>query len=250
MLSTDVKVDLNKDNTYNIPVVWDSKEDEIVKKGIRESIPSSTLYQMLDGKHSVDSIELRKSILLKTMGMEYSSLVNEKQEYTMRDIIIHIYPTIDCTFTQGKEYVRARGRVMCIMKSLGLYKHTTKKNTSEIYHTLTRAELNKIRIEIDKKFPEGIKCVTLGKQKSSDSKEIVSCTMESPVIDKVEPNPVAIIEADQPKQQLSSIQQYYRTQIKQFNEFISKLQQSDNTKFKLVNVHCSDNSVKLWVEWE
>ena len=31
---------------------------------------------------------------------------------------------------------------------------------------------------------------------------------------------------------------------------LSKLQQSDNTKFKLVNVHCSDNSVKLWVEWE
>ena len=50
-------------------------------------------------------------------------------------------------------------------------------------------------------------------------------------------------------QQLSIVQQQYKNQIKQFNEFITKLQQDDKTEIKEVKVHLDNNCIKLSVSW-
>lgn len=264
MLSTDTtKVTLHEDRSCTIPVVWTEAEDEIIKKGIRESIPLSTLYQMLGGKHSADSIELRKAVLMKSMGMVYNTAVDEKQEYTMRDIVAFIYPNIDGTYTQNKEYKRAVGRIRPLLRSLKLDRNVITKNTSEKHYKLTTAELNKVRNRIYKKYPEGIKSKIIYNN-TSNSEEVVVCTIKNPNTGNAEPaityNPNTNTEtyhvtkydvyADKEEtQQLFNVQQQYKNQIKQLNEFLVKLQQDNNTEIKGLKIHMSDNCVKLFVTW-
>ena len=244
MLSTDTtKVTIHEDRSCTIPTVWTEAEDEIIKKSIRESISTHNTYLMLNRKHSADSIELRKAIIMRTMGIEYNYNNDEKKTYTMKDIAKCVYPNI----TLDKlDLVRATGRIREVLIALNLFDEGyCKKGNSTRYYNFTETDINKICNTIHNKFPGGIKSTSIY---MCANKEQTQVNKEDCEIDSVS-NVCEDIKTDT-MQQLPLIQQQYRVQINQFNEFINKLQQDNNTKFKQTKIHFDNNSVRFMVEWE
>ena len=240
MLSTDTtKVTIHEDRSCTIPTVWTEAEDEIIKKSIRESISTHNTYLMLNRKHSADSIELRKAIIMRTMGIEYNYNNDEKKTYTMKDIAKCVYPNITL---DRLDLVRATGRIREVLIALNLFDEGySKKGNPTRYYNFTETDINKICNTVHNKFPGGIKSTSIymcaNKEQTQVNKECC------------EVNPVPNIKEDN-MQQLPLIQQQYRVQINQFNEFINKLQQDNNTKFKQTKIHFDNNSVRFMVEWE
>lgn len=243
MLSTDTKVTIHEDRSCTIPVVWTEAEDEIIKKSIRESISTHNTYLMLNRKHSADSIELRKDIIMRTMGIEYNYNNDEKKIYTMKDIVKCVYPNITL---DRLDLVRATGRIREVLIALNLFDEGyCKKGDSTRYYNFTEMDINKICNIVHNKFPGGIKSTSIY---MCANKEQIQVNKEDCEIDSVS-NVCEDIKKDT-MQQLPLIQQQYRVQINQFNEFINKLQQDNNTKFKQTKIHFDNNSVKFMVEWE
>lgn len=244
MLSTDTtKVTIHEDRSCTIPTVWTEAEDEIIKKSIRESISTHNTYLMLNRKHSADSIELRKAIIMRTMGIEYNYGNDEKKTYTMKDIAKCVYPNI----TLDKlDLVRATGRIREVLIALNLFDEGyCKKGNSTRYYNFTEMDINKICNTVHNKFPGGIKSTSIymcaNKEQTQVNKEDCEIDSVSNVCEDIKKDTM---------QQLPLIQQQYRVQINQFNEFINKLQQDNNTKFKQTKIHFDNNSVRFMVEWE
>lgn len=243
MLSTDTKVTIHEDRSCTIPTVWTEAEDEIIKKSIRESISTHDTYLMLGRKHSADSIELRKAIIMRTMGIEYNYNNDEKKAYTMKDIAKCVYPNITL---DRLDLVRATGRIREVLITLNLFDEGySKKGNPTRYYNFTEMDINKICNIVHNKFPGGIKSTSIY---MCANKEQTQVNKEDCEIDSVS-NVCEDIKMDT-MQQLPLIQQQYRVQINQFNEFINKLQQDNNTKFKQTKIHFDNNSVRFMVEWE
>ena len=244
MLSTDTtKVTLHEDRSCTIPTVWTEAEDEIIKKSIRESISTHNTYLMLNRKHSADSIELRKAIIMRTMGIEYNYNNDEKKTYTMKDIAKCVYPNITL---DRLDLVRATGRIREVLIALNLFDEGySKKGNPTRYYNFTEMDINKICDTVHNKFPGGIKSTSIymcaNKEQTQVNKECCEVNSVSNVCEDIKKDTM---------QQLPLIQQQYRVQINQFNEFINKLQQDNNTKFKQTKIHFDNNSVRFMVEWE